>query len=293
MDLLELFCTVDDFCKKFEPSWKKQLINDEKRKRNRASQLSLNEIITILIHFHQSAYRDFKDYYCRNVQIHLINEFPGLVSYNRFVELTPSCLVPFGYFLMSRRGKVTGISFVDSTILKVCHNLRIHSNRVFKDFAKRGKTSTGWFYGFKLHLIINECGEFLSFHISQGNVDDRKPLPKMCKGIWGKLFGDKGYISQFLEELFKQDGLQLITKMKKNMKKREMTKFDKILLRKRAIIETVNDQLKSISQIEHTRHRSVKNFLVNIIAGLVAYSFQTKKPSLNIQRNELNFVAIE
>ena len=194
------------------------------------------------------------------------------------MELIPAALYPLCLYLRSRLGQNTGISFIDSTPLPVCHNRRIGRHKVFAGLAARGKTSMGWFYGFKLHLIVNDQGELLTFYLTTGNVDDRKPVPHM----WGKLFGDKGYISQALfKELFDR-GLQLVTGIRKNMKNHLMPMMDKVLLRKRAIIETVNDQLKNISQIAHTRHRSLNNCLVNVVAGLIAYTFQPKKPSLNL-----------
>ena len=159
---------------------------------------------------------------------------------------------------------------------------RCHAHRVFEGLARHGKNSLGWFYGFKLHLVANDCGELLACCLTTGNVDDRVPVPQLAKSLFGKLFGDKGYLSQALQlQLFNQHALQLITKLRKNMKNRLMLLEDKILLRKRAIIESINDQLKNISQIEHTRHRSPLNFLVNLFAGLIAYCLQPKKPSLN------------
>jgi hypothetical protein len=143
-----------------------------------------------------------------------------------------------------------------------------------------------WFYGFKLHLVINDCGELLSVRLTPGNVDDRRPVPELIKKIFGKLFGDKGYISQPLFEALYADGVHLVTKLKRGMKNRLASLFDKLLLRKRAIIESVVDQLKNISQIEHSRHRSVANCFVNLLAGLVAYTFREKKPSLNIRVKE-------
>jgi transposase len=157
---------------------------------------------------------------------------------------------------------------------------------VFAGLAAKGKTSMGWFYGFKLHLVVNELGELLAFYLTPGNVDDRRPVPRLAKKLFGKLFGDKGYISQKLvATLFEQD-LQLITPIRKNMKNRLLSLQDKLLLRKRALIETINDQLKNISQIAHTRHRSARNFLVNLVAGLIAYTHQEKKPSLNVSTSE-------
>ena len=217
---------------------------------------------------------------------HLQAEFPGLVSYKRFVELMPLVLPGLRAYLWSKLGPVTGISFVDSTPIPVCHNRRIQRHKVFDGLAERGKTSMGWFFGFKLHLVVNDQGEIVTFHLTPGNVDDRKPVPKLTAKLFGKLFADKGYLSQKLfEDLFNR-GLQLVTPIRKNMKNRLMPLMDKLLLRKRSIIETVNDQLKNISQIAHTRHRSVDNFLVNLIAGLIAYAHQPKKPSLNLSKNE-------
>jgi len=287
VSILRLFCDVDDFCKEFEPRWKQRLLNDGKRKRIKKSKLSLSEVMTIAILFHSSQYRTFKHYYISHVMINLRRAFPELVSYNRFVELMASALSPLCCYLQTRKGNVTDISFVDSTPIAVCHNRRIHSHKVLKELSQRGKTSMGWFYGFKLHIIINEHGDLLAFKVTPGNIDDRTPVPDMVKNMSGKLFGDKGYISQKLFEKLMKQGVQLITKMKKNMKNKLMPLFDAILLRKRALIETVNDQLKNISQIEHTRHRSIVNFVVNLIAGLIAYTWQPKKPSLDI-KNQTN-----
>jgi len=195
----------------------------------------------------------------------------------------PSAFGPLSAYLKSLYGQCSGISFVDSTALEVCDPHRIPNHKVFEDVAKRGKGSMGWFYGLKLHLVINDCGELLACQITPGNVDDRKPVPALCKGLFGKLIADRGYISESLfEQLLETFHVQLITRPRKNMKNRLMPVFDKLLLRKRALIESVVDQLKNISQIEHTRHRSPLNAFVNLIAGLIAYCHQPKKPSLNI-----------
>lgn len=281
--LLELFVHVDDFCKAFVPFWNRQLLSCGARQRQRGRCLSLSEIMTILIAFHQSHYRDFKAYYCQQVSSHWRSEFPGLVSYNRFVEFIPSALVPLcAYFQQHCLGDCSGISFIDSTSLEVCLNQRIGSHKVFAGLAERGKTSTGWFFGFKLHLVINDRGELLNVTLTPGNVDDRKPVPKLVRKLFGKVFGDKGYISKPLCELLRQTfGVHLVTKLRSNSKNQlPMTLADRIMLRKRAIVESVIDQLKNISQIEHSRHRSVNNFLVNLLCGLIAYARQPKKPSL-------------
>ncbi len=288
MEIEKLFCEVDDFCEIFEKKWQQELLSSSERKRNKKFNLCLSEVMTIIIYFHQSSYRNFKDYYTKHVENHFRKYFPNLVSYNRFVELKKSALIPLCLYLHLHRGHSTGINFIDSTSLEICLNERAKRNRVFKGLANWGKSSLGWYFGFKLHLIINEFGEILSFIITPANVDDRKPVPGMTKNLFGKLFGDRGYISQELFEFLLQQNIQLITTIKKNMKNRLIPVFDKILLRKRSIIETVNDQLKNISQIQHTRHRSISNFLVNVIAGLIAYTHQDKKPSLNLTTEDLN-----
>jgi Transposase DDE domain len=292
--ILPLFSELDDFCQSFVPTFKtKQLESGAVHRHrhstltHRHSTLTLSEVMTILVWFQQSGYRTFKDFYLKEVCLHLRDEFPKLVSYNRFVELIPSALVPLCCYLQSRKGRTAGIAFIDSLPLAVCHNRRIRSHKVFATVAERGKSSVDWFFGFKLHLIVNDQGELLAFHLTPGNVDDRKPVPKLAKGLMGKLFGDRGYISKRLQEVLSEQNLQLITKLKKNMKNRLLPVFDQILLRKRALIETINDQLKNICQIEHTRHRSRANFLVNVIAALIAYTYKEKLPSLNIRVKEL------
>lgn len=289
MSILELFCSVDEFWVRFEPWWQREILASGKRQRRRAGELHPSELMTILILFQTSHYRTFKAYYTEYVQAHLRREFPKLVSYSRFVELIPTVLLPLVAYLHTQMGRCTGISFIDSTPLAVCHTARIQQHRVFAVDAARGKTSLGWFYGFKLHLVVNERGELLSFCLTRGNVDDRQPVPALLKRVrspFGKLFGDKGYISQPLaEQLLVEQGVQLITRLRKNMRNRLLPLADKLLLRKRALIETIYDHLKNICQIEHTRHRSPVNFLVNLVCGLIAYCHSPKKPSLDLDPN--------
>ena len=291
MSLLGLFVEVDDFYQKFE-GWAARQQLPGKAKRGPKPSLSVSEVMTLVINFHQQGYRDFKHYYQKHVCKHLTAEFPGLVSYGRFVELMKGVLLPLCAYLQRRFGGCTGIAFVDSTPLAVCHNRRINRNKVFKDLAARGKTSMGWFYGFKLHLIVNEQGELLVVRLTPGNVDDRKPLEEMSQDLFGKLFGDKGYLSKAMSAKLSERGLKLITSLRKNMEARLMPLADQLLLRKRFIIETINDQLKNISQIEHTRHRSPTNFAVNLIAGLIAYTLQPKKPSIRLPEALLQLPAL-
>jgi hypothetical protein len=286
MSILDVFCSVDEFWQTFAPGWEAQQLRSGRRRRGRPAQLHPSEIMTILVWFHCSHYRTFKAYYLEHVQTHLRAEFPTLVSYPRFVELMPTVVVPLLAYLHQQMGDCTGISFIDSTPLEVCHPARISQHRVFAETARRGKTSVGWFYGFKLHLIVNDRGELLSFCLTPGNVDDRQPVPQLARQarrLFGKLFGDKGYISQALvEQLIVDHRVHLVTRLRKKMRNRLMEVSDKLLLRKRAIIECINDQLKNICQVEHSRHRSPANFLINLLGGLIAYCQLPKKPSLNL-----------
>ena len=286
MRLLDLFCSVDDFCEEYAKGGYGEQLGSGQRKRERKGEMHLSELRTILIHFHQSHYRDFKAYYAAYVPVHLRDEFPKLVSYSRFVDLMPRTLTALSLYGQRCFGKCTGLSCSDATSRAGCHNRRIHNHRVFEGLAPRGKTTVGWFYGFKLPLVVNDCGDWLAFCLTQGNVDDRGPVPRLAKRLFGKLFGDKGYVSKpLVDPLFSDHTLPLITNLRKTMKGKLMLYSDRLLFRRRAILESINDQLKNISQIEHSRHRSPLNFLVNLIAGLIAYCWQPKKPSIAIIRH--------
>ena len=187
------------------------------------------------------------------------------------------------FYLYAHLGECSGISFVDSTRLRVCDNRRISSHRVFAEHAGRSKTSMGWFYGFKLHLIINEKGDLLGFELTPGNTDDRQPLWKLSSdGLFGNLYADKGYISKDLRAFLKEQGITLFYKVRKNMKPLELSVSDEVLLKKRSIIESVIKELKTQTVLEHSRHRSFENFQVNVISALIAYQLLESKPSVNI-----------
>lgn len=285
--LTDLFVEVDNFFQLFDREVSGKFLAKKSQYSSRKSSLIQSEIMTILIGFHMSHMRTFKHYYLWLLASKR-REFPNLVSYNRFIELAPSVILPLLLFLYSRKAVSNGIAFIDSTVLRVCHNKRISRNKVFAGSAAIGKSSMGWFYGFKLHLVINEIGELINFKITPGNIDDRAVVPDLIQNLIGKVFADKGYIGQELFESLLEKGVQLITSIKKNMKNRLMPILDKILLRKRSVIETVIDQLKNISQIEHSRHRCIAGFMTNTISALIAYTFQPKKPSVNIDLNDLN-----
>lgn len=278
--ITEIFYLVDEFCLEFEKTIKNHLIGNKPK---RKPKMSCSEVVTIMIMFHSGGFRNMKHFYVYYVQKHMQAQFPETVSYNRFLELMQSAVLPMTIFLKTCcMGNGTGISFIDSTPIRVCNNKRIKRNKVFEGLAKVGKSTMGYFFGFKLHIVINDKGELLNFMITPGNVDDREPLknPSFIKVLKGKLYADKGYISEKLSQILFMDGLHLITSIRNNMKNVLLELKDKIMLRKRSVIETVNDELKNICQIEHSRHRSFTNFITNLISGLIAYSFFPKKPAI-------------
>jgi hypothetical protein len=242
--------------------------------------------MTLVVAFHDADYRTCKPFYRKEVCRHWRAEFPALVSYQRLIECLPTVLVPLAAYRRTRLEGTRGMAFLDSLPLPVCHNRRLYSHQVFAGSAQRGTSSRGWFYGFKLHLVINEEGALWAVRFTPGNVDDRGPGPGLAEGRWGKRFGDRGYLSQELSEGLQQAGGQLITKLKRNMKNKLRPRWDKLLLRKRALIESVGEQLKHVCQIAHTRHRSVYQAFVHASAALVAYTWQEQKPSLHLTPEE-------
>jgi len=285
MNIITLFCEIDDFFLAYE-KWQathclpKQVSTEM---RGCPRKLYPSEVMTLLIAFHQSGYRTFKHFYERHVCVYWRGAFPNLVSYSRFVQLKKEVLTLLTLYLHAHLGECSGISFVDSTRLRVCDNKRISSHRVFTAHAGRSKTSMGWFYGFKLHLLINDKGDLLGFELTPGNTDDRQPLWELSADrCFGNLYGDKGYISKDLREMLSEEGINLFYKVRKNMKPLEGSVSDEVLLKKRVIIESVIKELKTQTVLEHSRHRSFVNFRVNVISALIAYQLLETKPSVNL-----------
>ena len=132
--------------------------------------------MTILILFHSSSFRNLKHFYLF-VRTHMQKDFPHTASYNRFVELQQKVCIPLAIFLRTKSlGQCTGISFIDSTPIQSCHIKREKQHKIFKEFARKGKSTLGWFYGFKLHLIINDKGELLGFSSDSGQCRRQRPL---------------------------------------------------------------------------------------------------------------------
>lgn len=281
-DITELFCRVDEFAEGIEKEAKKyQLAYGQKPSvPARVSRLCMGEIMTILLMFQDSPCRNFKYFYKSYLMLYR-EEFPYLPCYDRFISLMPRALMFLTILLYCLLSPGKNIGYIDVTSLNVCHPKRISRNKVFKGLAELGKTTKGWFFGFKLHVIVDEKGNLMRVKLTKGNVDDRHVVPEMTQGMTGLLFADRGYISQELFlKLFKR-GLKLVTGLKKNMKNKLMIGYEKIMLRKRSLIETVFDYLKNKLMLEHTRHRSFTNMLVHIISTLIVYQLKPSKPSIS------------
>ena len=286
MSIVSLFCEIDDFFLDYEKCKSTQCLREASPidPRGRPRGLHPSEVMTVLIAFHQSGYRTFKHFYLKHVCVYWRAEFPGLVSYTRFVQLKKEVLRLLTFYLSTHTGTCRGISFVDSTRLRVCDNKRISSHKVFAEkVSERGKTSMGGFYGFKLHLIINDTGDLLDVALTPGNRDDRRPLWGMNPEtpLHGSLYGDRGYISEDLREKLRKQGINLVYKVRKNMDPLEVSASDEVLLKKRTLVESVIKELKTQTVLEHSRHRSFENFYVNVFSALIAYQLSENKPALN------------
>ena len=279
IDITALFACLDDFCKMYKSSQQQHLLPTCKS-RDRKGFLSLSELLLIEILFHFSPYKNFKCYYLQGILGTHRNKFRKLPSYQRFVNLKKQMFMPLTLLLHSLSGEQTGIYFADSTSLKVCRNKRIHQHKVFEGLATRGKTTMGWFFGLKLHMVINHKGQIMAVKITPGNVSDLSVLTDITKNLKGKCYADKGYIGKNVFSKLWNQGLHLIHGIRSNMNNYLMPFIDKMLLRKRFLIETVFGILKTDMNIEHSRHRSPINAFINIMACLTAYCYKTNKPAI-------------
>lgn len=280
--LIEIFVNVDDFCLNLD-DWLKTRPQEHYKKPRFEGIMSASEVMTIIIFYQFSGYKCFQYYYSDMVQQELRSFFPQQVGYKRFLQLISKSMETLYIFSKWRclQSVATGIYFVDSKKLPSCHNRRIHNHKVFKDIAQRGKTSTGWFYGLKIHLVINNVGQVMNFEFTSGNIHDANPevLRKLFLKLEGNCYGDKGYLSKIFEELYNQ-GLKLVTRIRKNMKNKLMPLKEKYHLYKRAVIESVFDIMMTVFDIDHTRHRSPVNGMAHMFAAVGAYSFMEQKPSV-------------
>jgi Transposase DDE domain len=286
IDITALYCCLDDFCKVFA-DWEAHQLIPSPRRRQRSGKLSRSEMLFILVLFHLSPYKNFKTFYLYGIGCQHRACFRDLPHYDRFVSLMPRLFAPLMVLLHSLSGEETGIYFGDSSKLAVCHNRRIDRHRVFDGLAARGKTSMGWFFGLKLHVVINHKGEIMALKITPGNIADSTVLDEITKRLTGKLYADKGYVSREVFHTLWQRGLHLITGIRRNMRNHLMLLGDKIMLRKRFVIETVLDILKCEMGLEHSRHRSPVNAMVHVLSCLVAYAHRPGKPSISLNAQQI------
>ena len=285
VDITALYCCLDDFCKVFA-DWQAHRLLPSPTTRQRSGKLSRAERLFIVVLFHLSP-KNFKVFYLYGIGCQHRACFRDLPHYDRFVSLMPRLFVPLMVLLHSMSGEQTGVYFADSTKLAVCHNRRIHRHQVFDGLAARGKTSMGWFFGLKLHFVINHKGQIMALKITPANTADSTVLDEITQLLAGKIYADKGYIGHQLFSKLWQRGLHLITGIRRNMRNSLMPMADKLMLRKRFVIETVLDTLKSEMGLEHSRHRSVVNAMVHVMSCLVAYAFRPGKPSISLTRQEI------
>jgi len=279
--LVETFCAVDDFCKAFLPQWEAYLIRNGTAPRGPEPGLAISEIITILLMLHGSRFKYLKSFYNGVTGEVLRRYFPSMPCYERFVALQPSVLLPLLCFLLSRLGQRTGIYYIDSTALAVCHNRRIGRHKTFKGLAARGKTSMGWFFGFKLHLVFNHLNEIVALKLTPGNVHDGAPVEQLTQNLTGKLFGDKGYLGKQRVAALLKRGLVLMTKVRKNMKALPLTLIDKLLLNARNMAETIIGHIKAFSSLNLPKHRAPINAFLHLLAALTAYQLNPIKPDVS------------
>lgn len=279
--LTTIFCEMDDFCKELGGLVKNKLLPNPHPagKRGPTAGLSTSEIMTILIMFHQVRFRDFKTFYTGFVEVYWRNYFPKLPSYSRFITLIKNAIFPMTLFTQLKSGRRTGIYYIDSSCLPVCHIKRSRRHKTFDEIAQYGRTSVGWFFGLKLHVVINDHGELIAFKITQGNRNDVQETATLLRQLQGLVFGDKGYIGKKLVDTLLSQGLKLITRKRKNMKKEPLSDYEQQLLNQRGIIETVIGHLKYHYQIWHTRHRSVINAMTHLVAALANYAIEPLKIS--------------
>lgn len=272
--LNELYYIIDTFYKKFDEHFQRTSLEQHptKKRKKRTTTLSLSEMMTILVLFQSSNFKNFKSFYFF-LQREMKGAFNKLCSYNRFIELVPRCWLPLSVLLNLLFASCHGISIVDSTPIKVCHIRRAKRHKTFKDSAQKSKSTMGWFFGFKLHIIVDQKGQLMNALLDSARVDDRAALLKMCQNLFGDLIADRGYIGKEFKENLRKMGINMITRGRKNMKSHVLTPRENDLLKKRNIVETVIGKLKIKFNIEHTRHRSMTGFMTNMLCALIAYCF--------------------
>lgn len=282
--LTEIFVETDDLYKAYL-KWCRQHGFTGMLTATRHPKLSPSEVVTIIVAYHLSGYKCFEYYYRHCILKTFLHDFPLAPSYRRFVSYTLRALPLLLVVAVSkcRQSVRSGYYFIDSKKLEVCHLRREKDHKVFEGVARKGKGSTGWFFGLKLHLVINHLGQIVSFLLTPANVADNnhEVLRHLLQGLSGKCGGDKGYLTTLFEQFYEQ-GLHLLVRPKKNMKPLPALRSDVVFLKQRPLIESVNDILATVCDVEHSRHRNPFHGLANIYAALIAYQYLPSKPHLFI-----------
>jgi Transposase DDE domain len=290
IDITALYVEVDDFCKYFLREIQYRFIECGIKKRNRAHLMTPSEVVTILIYFHYSGFKNFKAYYLFFIKHTMREYFPVCLSYQRFIAIIKEYMFLVNTFMQYKLTSANnGIGFVDSTSIAVCSHKRTSNHKVFDGFAAIGKTTKGWFYGFKLHVICSLDGEIIDVRFTPGEANDLKTLLKM-KRYTGKLFGDKGYIGKEGANKLLERGILLLTGLRKNMKNKLLSVWDKVMLKKRSLIESIFNIMKNSMMLEHSRHRSVINAFIHMVCVVIAYCYKPDKPKIKLTTQELRLL---
>ncbi|MBV8453662.1 MAG: IS982 family transposase [Deltaproteobacteria bacterium] len=280
--LTEVFCEVDDFCQAFDAQWKVHLLGSGAAPRGPKPGLAVSEIITLLLVLHSAGFKYLKNFYQGFAMPMLRPGFPAMPCYEQFVTIQKRAFVPLLFFLLSRMGKTTGIYYIDSTSLPVCDNHRLYRHKTFAGLARRGKTSRGWFFGFKLHLVFNHLNQIVACKLTPGHLHDTQPVPQLTKHLLGKLFADKCYLGKQLAHALLGRGLTLFTRIRKNMKALPRALPDKLLLKARNMAETIIGTIKQFSSLNLPKHRLPLNAFLHLLATITADQINPIKPKFKL-----------
>jgi hypothetical protein len=286
--LITLYCIIDDFINtlvKTDDGHK--MLSEWKAKRGPQRRLSLSEVLTLNILRFSFHVNDLKAF------VRLSNSayksyFPQLTNYENFLKATnrsfPFFVLLLKYLLeLNRLVSKDGVYFFDSTALSVCYNWNIATHKVTKDFAARGKTSKGWFFGFKLHGACDSKGNLVSLRFSPGNEHDSRHAEYLTEGLGGLFVGDAGYLlkQEVFQRLFEKHK-RILAASRKNMK-RLMTQEQGIMLSKRSAIETVWGVLQERYGLVYHLARNMTGLFRHYCCSLVSFLMQPFLSSYSIK----------
>ena len=272
--LYHIFDQIDNLLKTMSASLKRKLLSDLRPKGGRPSGLSLQAILAFGIFRFATGVKDVKHYH-RKLLSSYSKELGRIPNYGNFNALmnqaTPYVIFLLQWICYCHQSAGGGLYFMDSTPMKVCENKRIFDHKVCEDMAQRGKSSMGWFFGFKLHVVCDSLGRLVSLLITPGNTDDRKFALKLLKGLRGLCVADAGYVSKKLMQELYQQGLLLLTDVRNSMK-RLMSETQHGLLKLRQRIEGVFSCLKHRLKAEASIARSPLGYLSRCLYACLTFA---------------------